>query len=543
MTSKIVAGNYAYGTLNTPITAGSTSITFTTSAGTSFPVLSKTVSHPQQYFYLTLVDALTQGVTTREIVKVTGPSAATTGVITYTITRAQEGTTAHAFAAGDGVQLRWTQQTGFDYAAQGTPIGWFNVLDFGAKGDGVTNDTVAFQDAIDAAANNRGGFVHVPPGYNYYFTGTLNLKDNVHIGSTIMGSTGAWTAAGGTTPAGATLSITNLSTTFIYISGRNCGISGLIFYYPNQVLQTATAPVAYPYTITSPVGDTTIQDCTLMNPTHGISLLNGSQWLKNLRIGAYNVGISMDQGVESQTLRDIQIGAGLMDGWFGYTFPQNMDIYTSNNLVCIDIRRSDSFSITNLITFYSKVGIQMIDSVTISPSACYGTMEHIDLEAPIYGLICQCTTSGLAAGGVKISNLNILGSPQPGPFAPSVNAIWMKSGGSVPPYLQIFNGFMGNTYSGNIIQYDAGVLEMRQVYNADYPSTVVTSPAVPASTVNATNPYPYPVTVYIAGGTYTDVKVMGTLVGFAATTVALPANGTIAVTYTAAPTWKWINGC
>lgn len=46
-----------------------------------------------------------------------------------------------------------------------------NVLDFGAKGDGITKDTAAIQSAIDA-----GGMVLLPPGT--YLSGTLYLKSN-----------------------------------------------------------------------------------------------------------------------------------------------------------------------------------------------------------------------------------------------------------------------------------------------------------------------------------------------------------------------------
>lgn len=46
-----------------------------------------------------------------------------------------------------------------------------NVLDFGAKGDGLSNDTAAFQRAIDA-----GGTVYVPAGK--YVCGSLYLKSN-----------------------------------------------------------------------------------------------------------------------------------------------------------------------------------------------------------------------------------------------------------------------------------------------------------------------------------------------------------------------------
>lgn len=60
-----------------------------------------------------------------------------------------------------------------------------NVKDFGAKGDGITKDTLAIQKAIDA-----GGIVHFPPGV--YLTGTLFLKSNggldLEEGAVILGS-------------------------------------------------------------------------------------------------------------------------------------------------------------------------------------------------------------------------------------------------------------------------------------------------------------------------------------------------------------------
>lgn len=55
----------------------------------------------------------------------------------------------------------------------------FNVRDFGAKGDRVSNDQAAIQAAIDACAKSGGGVVYLPPGD--YLTGTLQLRSGVTL--------------------------------------------------------------------------------------------------------------------------------------------------------------------------------------------------------------------------------------------------------------------------------------------------------------------------------------------------------------------------
>ena len=55
-----------------------------------------------------------------------------------------------------------------------------NVRDFGAKGDGQTDDTAAFQQALDAAAKAGGGTVTAPRG-NYFFAGHLNVPPAVTL--------------------------------------------------------------------------------------------------------------------------------------------------------------------------------------------------------------------------------------------------------------------------------------------------------------------------------------------------------------------------
>ncbi len=66
----------------------------------------------------------------------------------------------------------------------------YNVLNFGAKGDGETLNTKAIQEAIERAAEDGGGTVFFPAGT--YISGTLFLKNNITLhleaGSILEGS-------------------------------------------------------------------------------------------------------------------------------------------------------------------------------------------------------------------------------------------------------------------------------------------------------------------------------------------------------------------
>ncbi|MDR7130228.1 polygalacturonase [Algoriphagus sp. 4150] len=67
----------------------------------------------------------------------------------------------------------------------------YKILDYGAKGDGITLNTEAIQRTIDECHANGGGSVLVPEGR--FLTGTVELKDNVTLylekGAVLLGST------------------------------------------------------------------------------------------------------------------------------------------------------------------------------------------------------------------------------------------------------------------------------------------------------------------------------------------------------------------
>jgi polygalacturonase len=68
---------------------------------------------------------------------------------------------------------------------------FYNIREFGAKGDGRAKDTAAIQSAVDACHKGGGGVVLCPPGT--YLTGSLQLRSNVNLhltgGALLLGST------------------------------------------------------------------------------------------------------------------------------------------------------------------------------------------------------------------------------------------------------------------------------------------------------------------------------------------------------------------
>lgn len=71
-------------------------------------------------------------------------------------------------------------------------MGMFSIADFGATGDGKTNDAAAIQRAIDACAGAGGGTVVVPAGRTYV-SGSIELRSRVELhverGAVLLGAT------------------------------------------------------------------------------------------------------------------------------------------------------------------------------------------------------------------------------------------------------------------------------------------------------------------------------------------------------------------
>ncbi|MFE5258228.1 right-handed parallel beta-helix repeat-containing protein [Streptomyces coelicoflavus] len=87
------------------------------------------------------------------------------------------------WASAGGVSRVWLKARDADTAAMtpGSVRDWLNVLDYGAQGDGVTDDTVAIQAALNACP--MGGIVYAPGG-SYRTSTTLSVPPGVTLTST-----------------------------------------------------------------------------------------------------------------------------------------------------------------------------------------------------------------------------------------------------------------------------------------------------------------------------------------------------------------------
>ncbi len=160
----------------------------------------------------------------------------------------------------------------------------FDVRTFGAAGDGNTDDTAAFQKALDAAGKAGGGVVYAGRG-NYYFAGRLNVPNAVAL-------KGMWQsvpAHNGIRDRGLPKP-TDDGTTFLVTAdadkedgpafitlNTNSTLKGVVLYYPEQKLDDVPTP--YPYAVAMRGKNPAVLAVELLNPYNGIDATRNERHL------------------------------------------------------------------------------------------------------------------------------------------------------------------------------------------------------------------------------------------------------------------------
>jgi hypothetical protein len=164
------------------------------------------------------------------------------------------------------------------------PASSFDVRAFGARGDGQTDDTAAFQKALDAAGKAGGGTVQAGRG-NFFFAGHLQVPRAV----TLAGLWQSVPAHNGLRDAGLPRP-TDDGTTFLVTEGagqedgppfitlnHNSTLKGVVLYYPKQ--KADDVPVPYPWAVALRGKNPAVLQVELLNPYNGIDATHNERHL------------------------------------------------------------------------------------------------------------------------------------------------------------------------------------------------------------------------------------------------------------------------
>ncbi len=237
--------------------------------------------------------------------------------------------------------------------------GVYSVMDFGAVGDGVTDNTAAFQDAMDTAGKEGGGIVLVPRG-KFLIKGHLNIPEQVTL-------EGIWRAPHRGVPndAGSTLLAVEGKgdedgTPFITMRGSST-LKGISIFYPEQ--ENIAQPHAYPWTIRGIGDNISILDCMLLNPWRAVDFGSGYAG-RHLVRGLYGqplkVGIWVNRIFDVGRLEDIHF----WPFWSGPNREEPAAQFTKHHGTAFILEKTDGEMLVNVFCILYKVGLLFQPGVT-----------------------------------------------------------------------------------------------------------------------------------------------------------------------------------
>lgn len=243
----------------------------------------------------------------------------------------------------------------------GSRAGWLDVRDFGARGDGRTDDTAAIQAAIDAGTAQGGAIVFLPAG-QYLVADNLVVKPDVVIEGVFRTP-----SPGDATRGSVLLAMAGKGRSdgppFIALQ-RHAVLSGLTVFYPEQ---TRPEPTPYPWTVAAQGDDVGLRNVLLLNPWQAVNLQGAGRHFIH---GLY--GHPLYRGLHIDAIFDV----GRIDQvhfWPFWGDDPGIHKFTINNLVAFTIGRTDWQYMANCFTIFAKVGFHFIRTKTGLPNGVFTT--------------------------------------------------------------------------------------------------------------------------------------------------------------------------
>ncbi len=243
-----------------------------------------------------------------------------------------------------------------------SPQTTFNVLDFGAKGNGITDDTLAFQNAIDEAGKDEIGAVVFVPRGNFLIKGNLIIKSNIILKG-IWESPTARTQYKGSTLLAIADEDNPEGKPFITLF-NNSTIQGITIFYPNQTM--TNPPKAYPWTIAAGGADNcSIVDVLIVNPYQAVdfgSHTSGRHYIRNLYAQPLYKGLFIDQCYDVGRVENVHF-------WPFWGLEKPIQDFMEQNGTAFIIGKTDWEYMSNCFCILYNVGYHFISTPHGTPNA------------------------------------------------------------------------------------------------------------------------------------------------------------------------------
>lgn len=282
--------------------------------------------------------------------------------------------------------------------------GVYDIFDYGAVSDGLTDATSAIQRAIDAASI-KGGIVLIPVG-RFLCKGHLEVKPGVHLKG-LNEAPQSWEPQTGSIllPTEGRDHDADDGPAFIEMRSSS-SLSGLTIYYPEQNVDDIRP---YPWTLrirANPSNsrevafDTTISDLTLINSYNGIRTgptENGRHRILGVHGCVLRRGILVDWTGDIGRLENIQFHCHF---WASKSFHGDFDkafAYMQAHLEAFIFGRTDWEYVTNTFVFPAKIGYHFIETTN---GAANGQFSGIGADATENAVLVEA----IQPMGLLISN-------------------------------------------------------------------------------------------------------------------------------------------
>ncbi|HTV12994.1 MAG TPA: glycosyl hydrolase family 28-related protein [Acidimicrobiales bacterium] len=318
---------------------------------------------------------------------------------------------------------------------------FFNVIDFGAKGDGRSDDAPAITAAIAAAAPASaptGNTVYFPAGR--YFVGSgVSLPPAVTLlgcgwntpGSQVNTFAGSWIF----TPAGANFSP-------VTVAGSGAAVRSLAFNVPDQ--STSAPPVQAQPMLHVVANNALIEDIFLYNPYGGI-FLDGAAQATIRRIWGQPVqyGIAIDRSQDTNYID----GLHFWPYWQPGSLPPAA--YQLANGTAILLYRCDNPFISNVFAYNYNKGITLGNSQAGTPHKVH--LFNADFDGCVTGI--HVAAPGRAGYGATMQMANVTIQSPAGPGTPTGHGMWVEQ---VSSYAMVqASNIRISSSGGNAVRIDA----------------------------------------------------------------------------------------